>query len=68
MCTRTPLNTTRPFLPAFTGPDGSPVPSKYDLCANVVHEGKAGEGTYRVHVHRKASRCCWGAAAAGAVG
>lgn len=21
--------------------------------ANVVHEGKAGEGTYRIHVHRR---------------
>ncbi|PSC71207.1 U4 tri-snRNP-associated 2 [Micractinium conductrix] len=40
-------------VPVPQGPDGSPVPSKYDLCANVVHEGKAGEGTYRVHVHRK---------------
>lgn len=28
--------------------------SKYDLIANVVHDGKAGEGTYRAHVHRKA--------------
>mmetsp|Transcript_4482 Transcript_4482/g.9640 ORF Transcript_4482/g.9640 Transcript_4482/m.9640 type:complete len:537 (-) Transcript_4482:876-2486(-) len=27
--------------------------SKYDLVANVVHDGKAGEGTYRAHVHRK---------------
>jgi U4/U6.U5 tri-snRNP-associated protein 2 len=29
------------------------VSSKYDLAANVVHDGKAGGGTYRVHVHRK---------------
>jgi hypothetical protein len=32
------------------------VPSRYDLIANVVHEGKAGQQTsgapYRVHVHR----------------
>lgn len=39
-----------------TGADGQPVPSRYDLIANVVHEGKAGQQTsgapYRVHVHR----------------
>jgi hypothetical protein len=32
------------------------VPSRYDLIANVVHEGKAGQQTsgapYRCHVHR----------------
>ncbi|KXZ51657.1 hypothetical protein GPECTOR_11g110 [Gonium pectorale] len=28
--------------------------SKYDLVANLVHDGKADAGTYRVHVHRKA--------------
>ncbi|EFJ52408.1 ubiquitin-specific protease 39, partial [Volvox carteri f. nagariensis] len=27
--------------------------SKYDLVANLVHDGKADSGTYRVHVHRK---------------
>lgn len=27
--------------------------SKYDLVANLVHDGKADAGTYRVHVHRK---------------
>ncbi|KAG2449802.1 hypothetical protein HYH02_005325 [Chlamydomonas schloesseri] len=27
--------------------------SKYDLVANMVHDGKAGSGSYRVHVHRK---------------
>ena len=27
--------------------------SKYDLLANIVHDGKAGEGSYRVHIHRK---------------
>lgn len=51
--------TLRPLLfsnPA-AGKDGQPAPSKYDLVANLVHEGKAGQGqgTYRVHVHRKAS-------------
>ncbi|KAG2497317.1 hypothetical protein HYH03_004482 [Edaphochlamys debaryana] len=28
--------------------------SKYDLVANLVHDGKADAGTYRVHVHRRA--------------
>jgi U4/U6.U5 tri-snRNP-associated protein 2 len=27
--------------------------TKCDLIANVVHEGKANEGTYRAHIHRK---------------
>ncbi|GJY87072.1 U4/U6.U5 tri-snRNP-associated protein 2-like protein [Tanacetum coccineum] len=27
--------------------------SKYDLIANIVHEGKAGEGSYKVSVKRK---------------
>jgi U4/U6.U5 tri-snRNP-associated protein 2 len=42
-------------LPA--GKDGQPVASKYDLAANIVHEGKAGagQGLYRVHIQRKAS-------------
>ena len=29
------------------------MPSKYDLVANILHEGKAGEGAYRAHIHRK---------------
>lgn len=37
----------------YAGKGGQPVPSKYDLAANVVHEGKAGAGTYRAYVHRK---------------
>ena len=37
-----------------TGKDGKPVASKYDLVANILHEGKAGEGAYRAHIHRKA--------------
>lgn len=47
---------TRPFPPTLAGKDGQPAPSKYDLVANLVHEGKAGQGqgTYRVHIHRKA--------------
>ncbi len=30
-----------------------PVPAKYDLLGNVVHEGQAGGGTYRVFARRK---------------
>ena len=35
------------------GKDGQQVASKYDLVANILHDGKAGEGTYRAHIHRK---------------
>lgn len=46
----------RLLRPTLAGKDGQPAPSKYDLVANLVHEGKAGQGqgTYRVHIHRKA--------------
>jgi U4/U6.U5 tri-snRNP-associated protein 2 len=27
--------------------------SRYDLIANIVHDGKAGQGTYRAHIQRK---------------
>jgi U4/U6.U5 tri-snRNP-associated protein 2 len=27
--------------------------SKYNLIANVVHDGQPDQGTYRVHMHRK---------------
>eukprot|EP00887_Chlorella_sp_A99_P006527 scaffold3.g6527.t1 len=40
-------------VPVPKGPGGAAAAAKYDLVANVVHEGKAGAGTYRVHVHRK---------------
>lgn len=34
-------------------PEGTPEGgAKYDLVANIVHEGKAGEGAYRVHIQR----------------
>jgi Ubiquitin carboxyl-terminal hydrolase len=39
----------------LAGKDGNPVASKYDLVANLVHDGNtATEGSYRVHVLRKA--------------
>lgn len=40
-------------VPIPAGEDGAPLPARYDLVANVVHEGKAGEGLYKVHIHRK---------------
>lgn len=40
------------MLPVPTGANGQPVPSKYNLVANVVHDGKAGGGTYKCHIHR----------------
>ena len=36
------------------GKTGEPEASKFDLVCNILHDGKAGEGTYRAHVHRKA--------------
>lgn len=55
IATHLPYVTVRLLLhPA--GPDGQPLPSKYDLIANIVHEGKAGQQTsgapYKVHIHR----------------
>jgi hypothetical protein len=46
---------------AVAGKSGQPVLSRYDLLANVVHDGKAGEGSYRCHIHRKVQCCCAGA-------
>jgi hypothetical protein len=39
------------------GKSGQPLASRYDLLANVVHDGKAGEGSYRCHIHRKVDGC-----------
>ncbi|GBG91782.1 hypothetical protein CBR_g53671 [Chara braunii] len=41
------------YLPLPAGKDGDKVKSKYDLIANLVHDGKPGEGSYRVFVQRK---------------
>eukprot|EP00775_Hariotina_reticulata_P013882 gene13882-14002_t len=50
----------REALPVPNGPDGHPVPSRYDLIANVMHEGKAGQQTggapYRAHIHRSVEK------------
>lgn len=40
-------------VPVPSGKTGQPVLSRYDLLANIVHDGKAGEGSYRCHIHRK---------------
>eukprot|EP00879_Flechtneria_rotunda_P014794 GHRR01015458.1.p1 GENE.GHRR01015458.1~~GHRR01015458.1.p1 ORF type:complete len:604 (+),score=171.22 GHRR01015458.1:206-2017(+) len=50
----------RDALPVPNGSNGQPLPSKYDLIANVMHEGKAGQQTgtapYRAHIHRSVEK------------
>ncbi|KAI6692359.1 hypothetical protein NL676_020069 [Syzygium grande] len=41
------------YIPLPTRGDKERLRSKYDLIANVVHDGKPGEGSYRVFVQRK---------------
>ncbi|KAL3728417.1 hypothetical protein ACJRO7_033061 [Eucalyptus globulus] len=41
------------YIPLPTPGDKERLRSKYDLIANVVHDGKPGEGSYRVFVQRK---------------
>lgn len=36
-----------------TGQNGEAKLSKYNLIANVVHDGQADQGSYRAHMHRK---------------
>ncbi|XP_023742772.1 uncharacterized protein LOC111890930 [Lactuca sativa] len=40
-------------LPAVKEEESQRLRSKYDLIANIVHDGKPGEGAYRVFVQRK---------------
>mmetsp|Transcript_2778 Transcript_2778/g.4680 ORF Transcript_2778/g.4680 Transcript_2778/m.4680 type:complete len:374 (-) Transcript_2778:147-1268(-) len=42
----------RDVIPCPTKKDGSPVPSKYNLVTNLCHDGKPGDGIYKVHIHR----------------
>lgn len=42
-----------PTSSAAPGKEEERVRSKYDLTANIVHDGKPGEGSYRVFVQRK---------------
>ncbi|KAI9085917.1 hypothetical protein K1719_031994 [Acacia pycnantha] len=41
------------YIPLPTPKENEKLRSKYDLIANVVHDGKPGEGSYRVFVQRK---------------
>lgn len=41
------------YIPLPKSKDGEKQRTKYDLIANLVHDGKPGEGSYRVFVQRK---------------
>ncbi|KAK2992247.1 hypothetical protein RJ640_005734 [Escallonia rubra] len=41
------------YIPLPTPKENEKLGSKYDLIANIVHDGKPGEGCYRVFVQRK---------------
>ncbi|MQL84256.1 hypothetical protein Taro_016757 [Colocasia esculenta] len=41
------------YIPLPTPKEDEKLRSKYDLIANIVHDGKPGEGSYRVFVQRK---------------
>ncbi|XP_072969156.1 uncharacterized protein [Typha angustifolia] len=41
------------YIPLPTQKENEKLRSKYDLIANIVHDGKPGEGCYRVFVQRK---------------
>lgn len=41
------------YIPLPTPKENQKLRSKYDLIANIVHDGKPGEGYYRVFVQRK---------------
>ncbi|KAF5199043.1 U4/U6.U5 tri-snRNP-associated protein [Thalictrum thalictroides] len=41
------------YIPLPTPKESEKLRSKYDLIANIVHDGKPGEGSYRVIVQRK---------------
>lgn len=40
------------YIPLPTRNENEKIRSKYDLIANVVHDGKLGKGSYRVFVQR----------------
>nr|GMD99639.1 U4/U6.U5 tri-snRNP-associated protein 2-like [Ipomoea batatas] len=46
------------YIPLPSPKDNEKLRSKYDLIANIVHDGKPGEGSYRVFVQRK-SEALW---------
>lgn len=41
-------------IPVPKRADGTPVPSKYNLVANICHDGKPGAGSYRAMVYHRA--------------
>ncbi|KAK2455148.1 Ubiquitin C-terminal hydrolase superfamily protein [Trifolium repens] len=41
------------YIPLSTPKENQKLHSKYDLIANIVHDGKPGEGSYRAFVQRK---------------
>lgn len=41
------------YIPLPVRNENEKLRSKYDLIANIVHDGKPGEGSYRVFVQRK---------------
>jgi len=41
------------YIPLPKPKENHKLRSKYDLIANIVHDGKPGEGCYRVFVQRK---------------
>ncbi|KAF9597833.1 hypothetical protein IFM89_021918, partial [Coptis chinensis] len=47
------------YIPLPTAKDNEKLRSKYDLIANFVHDGKPGEGSYRVFVQRKSEELCY---------
>ncbi|KAF6158206.1 hypothetical protein GIB67_015000 [Kingdonia uniflora] len=41
------------YIPLLAPKENEKLRSKYDLITNVVHDGKPGEGSYRVFIQRK---------------
>jgi len=41
------------YIPLTTPKVNEKLRTKYDLIANIVHDGKPGEGSYRAFVQRK---------------
>ncbi|CAB4284411.1 unnamed protein product [Prunus armeniaca] len=41
------------YIPVSIPKENESLRSKYDLIANIVHDGKPGEGSYRIFVQRK---------------
>jgi len=48
------------YIPLAPPKENKKLRSKYDLIANIVHDGKPGEGYYRVFVQRKSEELWYG--------